>query len=194
MIRNRNLRDYLDELDRVGIPHPNFKENINVLDVGCGYSLALCDIADIVTKGNLVGVETDNPLEAYNTSIKNTESYDNIVIQNKDIRFIESEDDYFDIVMSIHCLQYTFHIVPSLIEIIRVLKSGGKAYLIGGKPFYLVDPKIYKKVLWNVNDFKYTEYTHYTFLTEFMKNIVTVDNYGDSDDRHSGNMVVITKI
>ena len=79
MIRNRNLRGYLDELDRVGIPHPNFKKHTNVLDVGCGNSLALCDISNVVTKGQLVGVESD--IESYNTAIKNTESYDNIIIQ-----------------------------------------------------------------------------------------------------------------
>tara|TARA_Y100000593_G_C4291340_1_gene328408 strand:+ start:282 stop:836 length:555 start_codon:yes stop_codon:yes gene_type:complete len=184
MIRNRNLQAYYDELDKVGIPHPKFEKNMNVLDVGCGHSIALCDISNIVTEGNVVGIESN--WESFEVSNKNTSSYNNIKLQYTDVRFIDSIDNYFDVVISIHCLQYTNHLVPSLLEIIRVLKPNGKAYLVGGKSFYMVNDNNIS----DVSDFKFKEYTHYSFLKEYMKNIVTVDNY----DEHSGNMVVITKI
>ncbi len=111
-----------------------------VLDVGCGRGLLLIAAAKRLRTGRAVGVDTwrsqdltDNWAEATmdNARIEGVE--DRVAVQAGDVRELQFEDCRFDVVLcalTLHLLAVQAHREKAIGEIVRVLKPGGRFYLL----------------------------------------------------------------
>ncbi|KAF7724044.1 hypothetical protein EC973_001420 [Apophysomyces ossiformis] len=104
---------------------PHIKPEMSILDVGCGPGSISVDMAKLVAKGHVVGIEyTPEPLkEARAFAIQ--QGVQNVEFQVGDIHALDFPDNTFDIV---HCHQVLQHIanpIQALREMKRVAKPGG---------------------------------------------------------------------
>jgi SAM-dependent methyltransferase len=118
----------------------NMKGDEHILDVGCGKGLYLIGAAKRLMNGRAAGIdiwqnedlsgnEMDNTLQ----NAKSEGVLDKVYIETSDMRKMLFENNSFDIVLSsfaIHNIYDSLERKKALIEIIRVLKPGGKLCVI----------------------------------------------------------------
>jgi ubiquinone/menaquinone biosynthesis C-methylase UbiE len=101
------------------------KSEDRLLDVGCG--AGLFEIAYTHWLKEIYGVDYSE--EMVEVAKKNTEKYDNIIIEQADIRNLPFEDEFFDKVLVNSVIQYLNNlneIEKAFEELRRVTKAGGQ--------------------------------------------------------------------
>lgn len=110
--------------------------NEKVLDVGCGSGLMLIGAAKRLTKGKAIGIDiwqtdeqTGNSAEKTRQNVKIEKVEKKIEIKTADAKSLPFPNESFEIVVSswaLHNLDEPEEREKALLEIIRVLKKGGK--------------------------------------------------------------------
>lgn len=118
----------------------SIKGNEHILDVGCGRGLYLIGAAKRLMNGKAIGIDiwqnedlSGNGMENTMENTKLEGVNDKVHIETADMRKMPFENSSFDIVLSsfaIHNIYDRLERKKALLEIIRVLKPGGKLCII----------------------------------------------------------------
>ncbi|KAF8931419.1 hypothetical protein BGZ58_007647 [Dissophora ornata] len=104
---------------------PHIKPEMSILDVGCGPGSISVDLAKLVPKGRVVGIEyTPEPLKEAR-AFAAQQGVTNAEFQVGDIHALDFPDNTFDIVHAHQVLQHVADPVKALREMRRVTKTGG---------------------------------------------------------------------
>ncbi|KAF8331204.1 putative ubiE/COQ5 methyltransferase [Amanita rubescens] len=104
---------------------PHIKQNMTILDIGCGPGSITIDLARLVPQGHVTGIEyVLDPLEQAR-SLASAQKITNVSFQIGDIHSLEFPDNTFDIVHAHQVLQHVADPVRALREMRRVVKPGG---------------------------------------------------------------------
>ncbi|OAA55287.1 Methyltransferase type 11 [Niveomyces insectorum RCEF 264] len=104
---------------------PHVKDNMTILDVGCGPGSITVDLARLVPHGHVTGVEyVPDPLEGAR-AFAASQNITNVSFQVADIHALPFPDNTFDIVHVHQVLQHIADPVQALREMRRVTKTGG---------------------------------------------------------------------
>lgn len=118
----RTLANYKKRLQHLG-----FEEMDNVLDAGCGmgqWSYALAQL-----NKNVEGVDIDAGRLIVATELAKNGGLTNVNFQNSGLEQLPFADNSFDAVFSYSVIMFT-HMPSSFNEFYRVLKPGGKMYVM----------------------------------------------------------------
>ena len=100
------------------------EETSSVLEVGSGLGILAQDVARLVPKGEVVGVEySREQLTLVKTSLPN------LHFTQGDAHALEFEDDHFDVVYCRYVLEHLSYPLQALKEMHRVLKPNGKVFV-----------------------------------------------------------------
>jgi len=107
----------------------HIQPNVHFLDIGCGTGWAVGQAASLVDgKGLFYGVDLSPKM------IEKAKCYfigkDNFRFLRANSESIPLEDNFFDIIISTNSFHHYLHPDKALKEIYRLLKSGGKLYLL----------------------------------------------------------------
>ena len=118
----------------------NIKGDEHILDVGCGKGLYLIGAAKRLMNGKAAGIDiwqnedlSGNRMENTLQNAKSEGVLDKVHIETSDMRKMPFENNSFDVVLSsfaIHNIYNSLERKKALIEMIRVLKPGGKLCVI----------------------------------------------------------------
>ena len=108
---SRSLEDYLVKFPTL---ESNFKKGMKFLEIGIGEGIAF---NSIINNYNLIGTATNFELANETNVIK-------AVASN-----LPFNDNYFDLVISVHSITWEPNQKKSILEVLRVLKPGGKAFI-----------------------------------------------------------------
>lgn len=105
-----------------------FYNGIRMLDLGCGKGELLFAIRDLLDDYELRGVDINqNKIETAQANVGNGE---NIDFEVNDLKCLPYNSDYFDVVVCTNTFFYVEHKGKTLTEAHRVLKSGGRFFLL----------------------------------------------------------------
>ena len=214
-LRRRSLKDYKEEIVYAGLPPFEPKEGDYILDVGCGHAVALQEMYPIVgTSGRLVGIDVDEHALGLALKEKITPCFyfshgqrrifsrirahekragkRYVILYQTDASYmVKCPDGFFDKVVSIFAIQWAPNKLDTLMEILRVLKPGGEAWLVGLGKVYVLEEEVEnkKEIRRRICDFphppssfqvleilqstgiKATEYDFGDFIEEYFGNI-----------------------
>ena len=105
----------------------NFKENISILELGCGNGSHWQGRLEQLPKGCKL-ILSDFSEGMLDLVKEKYSSYENVSIQKIDIQSIPFENESFDIVIANHMLFHVPDLNKALLEVNRVLKKGGYFY------------------------------------------------------------------
>jgi 2-polyprenyl-3-methyl-5-hydroxy-6-metoxy-1,4-benzoquinol methylase len=117
ILRPRGLRAFLSNLK---------KENISVLDVGCGNRSSLF-IKNIIPKSDIIGID----IQAYNQTAESKQQYARYLItppENFDLT-IRSMKESFDVVISNHNIEHCNNPSDTFRTMIDKLVNGGQLFI-----------------------------------------------------------------
>ena len=104
---------------------PHLRSDMKILDIGCGPGSITIDLARLVPRGHVTGVEyVPDPLEEAR-ALAAAKGVTNITFEIGDIHSLRFEDDTFDVVHAHQVLQHIADPVKALQEMRRVTKVGG---------------------------------------------------------------------
>ncbi|KAH8119304.1 UbiE family methyltransferase [Phellopilus nigrolimitatus] len=103
----------------------SLKPDMHVLDVGCGPGTITIDLAKLVPKGQVVGLEPAS--DVLNQARANAAEHgvDNVKFEVGNVQALAYPDNTFDVVHAHQVLQYVGDPVQALREMRRVTKPGG---------------------------------------------------------------------
>lgn len=104
-----------------------FKENISILELGCGNGKHWEGRIDLLSKGCEL-VLSDFSEGMLELAKEKYFSYKNVFFRQIDIQSIPFENDSFDVVIANHMLFHVPNLNKALLEVNRVLKEGGYFY------------------------------------------------------------------
>ena len=123
--RNEYLRNAQDSL----ISILDIKENIHFLDIGCGTGWAIGQAAKVIDgKGLFYGVDLSQKM--VEKAQENFKEFDSIRFIQASSEAIPLENDSFDIIISTNSFHHYLHPEKAMSEIARLLKVGGKIYIL----------------------------------------------------------------
>lgn len=138
---------------------PYLKPGFNLLDAGCGPGVITSDLARIVDPGEVVGVDVEK------TQVEKAESHaveqgvGNVRFQTASIYDLPFPDEKFDAVFSHAVMEHLDNPDKAIIELKRVLKSGGVLGIrCGDMGAFMVSPddpvlnrmfELWEKVYWH---------------------------------------------
>lgn len=121
--------DFLRQAQESVISLMDLKENVNFLDIGCGTGRALLLASELVNnKGLFYGVDLSSQMLA--KAEENFKVYDNFHFIKANAESIPLEDNYFDLIMCTNSFHHYLNPVKALKEMYRILKPGGKVYIL----------------------------------------------------------------
>jgi ubiquinone/menaquinone biosynthesis C-methylase UbiE len=121
--------DYLRQAQRGVISLSDIKENINFLDIGCGTGWAIGQVAQLVdNKGSFYGV--DLSAKMIEKAKENFQNNDNFHFIKSNAESIPLGNNIFDVIICTNSFHHFLHPDKALKEIFRLLKSGGKIYVL----------------------------------------------------------------
>ncbi|MFN0167877.1 MAG: class I SAM-dependent methyltransferase [Bryobacteraceae bacterium] len=139
LLLSSSLIGKLKERDRL-IGAILWRGDEQVLDVGCGRGLLLIAAAKRLRTGRAFGVDTwrsqdlsDNWAEATMDNARLEGVEDRVHVQAGDARELPFEDTRFDVVLcslTLHLFNVQAHREKAIREMVRVLKPGGRFYLL----------------------------------------------------------------
>jgi ubiquinone/menaquinone biosynthesis C-methylase UbiE len=107
----------------------DIKENVNFLDVGCGTGYAVGEAAKLVNgKGEFYGVDLSSKM--IEKAKANFNSKDNFHFITANAESIPLDKDFFDIIICTNSFHHYLHPDKALNEFYRLLKRGGKVYIL----------------------------------------------------------------
>jgi demethylmenaquinone methyltransferase/2-methoxy-6-polyprenyl-1,4-benzoquinol methylase len=104
------------------------------LDAGCGIGLQTLQLLEAVgSKGHVTGLDLLPELLAFGKKmIEKADFSDQITFREEDVSQLPFDDDLFDWAWSADCVGYPAgEIIPALNELVRVVKPGGRIFLLG---------------------------------------------------------------
>jgi ubiquinone/menaquinone biosynthesis C-methylase UbiE len=127
--KGRWMYDHLRRAQATLISMLELKENINFLDIGCGTGWAVGLAArSINEKGEFYGIDISSKMIA-----KARENFSD----KKHFHFIEAnseaiplDDNFFDVIICTNSFHHYLHPRKAMKEIFRLLKPGGKIYIL----------------------------------------------------------------
>ncbi len=127
---NNNLRNYyLRSGQNDVISLLDLKENMNILDIGCGTGWALGQTAKLMNnKGSFYGV--DLSAKMVEKARENFKSDENFHFLTSNAESIPLEDIFFDIIICTNSFHHYFNPGKALKEMYRLLSTGGKVYIL----------------------------------------------------------------
>jgi ubiquinone/menaquinone biosynthesis C-methylase UbiE len=129
-IDGKSLRNnYLRSAQLAVISLLDLKENVNMLDIGCGSGWALDQVSKLVNdKGTFFGVDLSaKMIERALDNFKRRENFHFIIANAEEIPF---EGNYFDVIICTNSFHHYLHPDKALKEMYRLLKPGGKVYIL----------------------------------------------------------------
>jgi len=122
---HRYLRDAQSKvLSLLGI-----KENVHLLDVGCGTGWAIGEAARLANnKGEFYGVDLSGKM--IEKARENFVGKENIHFMKANAESIPLDDDFFDIIICTNSFHHYLHPDRAVSEFYRLLKQGGRAYVL----------------------------------------------------------------
>jgi ubiquinone/menaquinone biosynthesis C-methylase UbiE len=121
--------DYLRSAQLGVISLLNLKENLSMLDIGCGTGWALGQAAKLTgDKGSFFGVDlSEKMIEKAKENFRGRENFHFLKANAEDIPL---GDDQFDIIICTNSFHHYFHPDKALKEMHRLLKTGGMVYIL----------------------------------------------------------------
>jgi ubiquinone/menaquinone biosynthesis C-methylase UbiE len=107
----------------------NIHPNVHFLDIGCGTGWAIDQAANLV-KGNGLFYGVDLSPKMVEKAKENFSGKDNFRFLQANSESIPLDDDFFDIIICTNSFHHYLHPDKALKEMRRLLKSGGKLYLL----------------------------------------------------------------
>ena len=107
----------------------NIKPGVHFLDIGCGTGWAVGQAANLVDgKGLFYGVDLSPKM--IEKAKSNFSGKDNFRFLQANSELIPLDDDFFDIIICTNSFHHYLHPDKALKEMYRLLKSGGKLYIL----------------------------------------------------------------
>jgi ubiquinone/menaquinone biosynthesis C-methylase UbiE len=107
----------------------DIKEKINFLDIGCGTGWAVGQVAALAgNKGSFYGVDLSSKM--IEKAKENFKDNNAIHFIQADVESIPLDSDFFDAIICTNSFHHYLHPDKALKEICRLLKNGGKLYLL----------------------------------------------------------------
>ena len=133
----------------------NLQPNERILDIGSGPDLLIEDMASVIGQsGSICGIEISEPF--ITLSQKRCSSLSQVEIRDGDATSIPYVNNEFDVVVSIQVYEYIEDIDKCLRELYRVLKPGGRAFVM------CTD---WDTLIWNTEDLERMDLILTTFET-----------------------------
>lgn len=129
-VDGKSLRyDYLRSAQLGVISLLNLNENVCMLDIGCGTGWALGQAAKLVDgKGTFYGVDlSEKMIEKAKENFKGRENFHFFKANAEEIPL---ENNQFDVIICTNSFHHYLHPDKALKEMYRLLKTGGKLYLL----------------------------------------------------------------
>ena len=104
---------------------PHLKPGMSLLDAGCGPGSITVGLAQAVSPGNVVGVDTNEASLEVARAFAETRGFANVSYEQHHIQALPFDDNRFDAVFIHAVLQHVDEPVRVLAELLRVLKPGG---------------------------------------------------------------------
>jgi len=104
---------------------PKLSLGLSILDIGCGPGNITAELASRVGDGNVIGIDLSK--EVIEAARRDFESpaQGNLSFRSGDVYGLDFSDEEFDVVYAHQVLQHLGDPVAALVEMRRVLKSGG---------------------------------------------------------------------
>jgi ubiquinone/menaquinone biosynthesis C-methylase UbiE len=120
--------DYLRSAQLAVISLLNLRENVCLLDIGCGTGWALGQAANSIDdKGTFYGVDlSEKMIEKAKENFMGRENFHFLKANAEEIPL---EDNQFDIIICTNSFHHYLHPDKALKEMYRLLKTGGKLFL-----------------------------------------------------------------
>jgi ubiquinone/menaquinone biosynthesis C-methylase UbiE len=126
---NGRMFDYLRKAQMSLLGLADIKENLNILDIGCGTGWALGQAAKIVgNKGSFYGVDLSSGM--IEKARKNFSDHANFHFLIANSESIPLDDNFFDIIICTNSFHHYLHPDKAMKEIYRLLKPCGKIYIL----------------------------------------------------------------
>ncbi|MEE4311262.1 MAG: class I SAM-dependent methyltransferase [candidate division KSB1 bacterium] len=114
---------------RTAIPEIEIKDGMRILDVACGNGKLIFAMSDILHDFQFDGIDiSESKINRCNRKNKN----DNVAFHVSSADSMPFDDNTFDVVTFCNAVHLIPQKVKSIDEIHRVLKEGGKMYLLAG--------------------------------------------------------------
>lgn len=161
---NKNWRnDYLKNFKNKLISSLSIKENINFLDVGCGTGYAVGEVARLANNhSQFYGV--DLSAKMIEKARSNFRGMDNFHFIQANAESIPLDKYFFDIIICTNSFHHYLHPDKALGEMYRLLKKGGKLYVLDPTADHwiikIIDKTIFKLIepehvkLYSTKEFK----------------------------------------
>jgi SAM-dependent methyltransferase len=104
---------------------PHLRPGLSVLDAGCGPGTITVDLARIVVPGQVVGLDASEEVVAQARALGAESEATNVRFEVGDIFALKYDDASVDVVHAHQVLQHLVDPVAALVELRRVLRSGG---------------------------------------------------------------------
>lgn len=123
------IYEYLRKAQKNLIELLELKENINFLDIGCGTGWAVAQVAErIGGRGIFYGVDIsagmiEKAKEKYN-------DFENFHFLQASSESIPLSDNFFDLIICTNSFHHYLHPAKAMGEISRLLKNGGRIYIL----------------------------------------------------------------
>jgi SAM-dependent methyltransferase len=120
---------YLRRGQRDVISLVNIKEGMSILDIGCGTGWALGQAASLIdNKGSFYGV--DLSAKMIERAKENFKAKENFHFIKANAESIPLDDNLFDFIICTNSFHHYFNPGKALKEMYRLLKTGGKVYIL----------------------------------------------------------------
>ncbi|MGD0279322.1 MAG: methyltransferase domain-containing protein [Smithella sp.] len=154
---NNPVYKYLRHLQSELVACLDIRENIHFLDIGCGTGFALRQAAGMANnRGRFYGVDLSDKM--IQKAKSNFSGKDNFHFLQADAASIPLDDDFFDIIICTNSFHHYLYPDKALKEMHRLLKKGGKLYILDATADYLII-KIVDRI------FKFVEHEHVKFYS-----------------------------
>lgn len=101
------------------------RKNYHVLDIGCGPGSITCDIAKLIPKGNIIGIDPVKELVDAGNQLAILKNIPNVRFESASAYNLPFDDNSFDLVHSHQVLVHLADPVRALKEMFRVVKPAG---------------------------------------------------------------------